>query len=91
MVAGISGTLAGSELSKQLGRFTRKAEAIVCAAGMLLATPFLFLAIVVAQYRQLYVAWVSKDHVDNACVCVCVCVYTCDVWYVFICLPISCD
>lgn len=57
VVAGISGTVAGSELSKQLGKYTRKAEAIVCATGMLLATPFLFLAIVVAQYRQLYVAW----------------------------------
>ena len=68
VVAGISGTLAGSEISKQLGKFTRKSEAIVCAVGMLVATPFLFLAIVVAQYRQLYVAWVS------VCVCVCVCV-----------------
>ena len=60
-MAGISGTVAGSELSKQLGKFTRKAEAIVCASGMLLATPFLFLAIVVAQYRLLYVAWVSQE------------------------------
>ena len=59
MVAGICGTLSGSELSKALGKRTRKAEALVCSIGMLCGTPFLFLALVVAQYKNLYLAWVS--------------------------------
>lgn len=58
VVAGISGTLTGSEMAKFLGKYTRKAEALVCAAGMLLSTPFLFLALTVAQYRVLPVAWI---------------------------------
>ena len=59
VVAGICGTLSGSELSKALGKRTRKAEAIVCSIGMLMGTPFLFLALAVAQYKNLYLAWVS--------------------------------
>ena len=47
-------------MAKFLGKYTRKAEALVCAAGMLLSTPFLFLALTVAQYRVLPVAWVSE-------------------------------
>ena len=58
-MAGITGVLTGSELSKFLGRYTRKAEAIVCSMGMLIGTPFLFFALIVAQYKTLYVAMVS--------------------------------
>ncbi len=58
VVAGISGTLFGSELSKKLGQYTRKAEAIVCSLGMMLGTPFLFLALTVPQYDNLYIGWV---------------------------------
>jgi len=59
VTAGIVGTLIGSELSKFLGRYTRKAEAIVCSMSMLLGTPFLFMALVVVQYKVIMVSWVS--------------------------------
>ena len=59
MAAGISGTVTGSELSKFLGRYTRKAEALVCSLGMLISAPLLLAAITVVHYEQLYVAWVG--------------------------------
>lgn len=57
VVAGILGTVMGSELSKFLGRHTRKAEAIVCCMSMMVGTPFLFMALVVVQYKVIYVSW----------------------------------
>lgn len=59
VVAGIVGTLMGSEMAKFLGRYTRKAEAIVCALSMIMGTPFLFISLVVVQYRVIYVSWVA--------------------------------
>ena len=56
-VAGITGTVCGSELSKLLGHWTLKAEAYVCSISMLLATPFLYAAITTAS-ESLYPAWV---------------------------------
>ena len=70
-MAGISGTVSGSELSKFLGRRTRKAEAIVCAMGMLLGTPLLFLALSVPQFKHLYVAWVSVPSDMGVACCGC--------------------
>jgi MFS family permease len=58
VVAGIFGTLSGSELSKFLGRYTRKADAIVCAVGVAMGTPCLFLALTVIQYRIMALSWV---------------------------------
>lgn len=58
VIAGILGTVSGSELAKFLGKYTRKADALVCSLGMMVATPFLFLALTVVQYQQIYVAWV---------------------------------
>lgn len=59
VLAGIFGTLSGSELSKFLGRYTRKSEAIVCALGISVGTPFLYLALTVVQYRIMTLSWVS--------------------------------
>ena len=59
VLAGIFGTLSGSELSKFLGRYTRKAEAIVCTLGVAMGTPCLYLALTVVQYRIMPLAWVS--------------------------------
>ena len=59
VLAGIFGTLSGSELSKFLGRYTRKAEAIVCTLGVAVGTPCLYLALTVVQYRIMPLAWVS--------------------------------
>ena len=59
MAAGISGTVTGSELSKYLGRYTRKSEALVCSLGMMVSAPLLMVAIAVVHYEQLYVAWVG--------------------------------
>lgn len=58
VVAGITGTVTGSELSKFLGRYTRKSEAIVCALGVTVGTPCLFLSLIVVQYRILPLSWV---------------------------------
>ena len=58
VVAGIVGTLSGSELSRFLGRYTRKADAIVCALGVTLGTPCLFVALTVVQYQVMPVSWV---------------------------------
>lgn len=58
VAAGITGTVAGSELSKYLGKYTRKAEALVCSLGMMLSAPLLMVAITVVHYEQLYVSWV---------------------------------
>ena len=58
VIAGISGTVFGSELSKFLSRYTRKAEALVCSLGLLVGAPFLFFSLTVVQYKQIYVAWV---------------------------------
>ena len=59
VVAGIVGTLSGSELAKFLGRYTRKSDAIVCALGVSLGTPCLFIALTVVQYRIMLLSWVS--------------------------------
>lgn len=58
VVAGIVGTLSGSELSKFLGRYTRKSDAIVCALGVGVGTPCLYLALTVIQYRIMVLSWV---------------------------------
>ena len=60
VAAGITGTISGSELSKFLGRYTRKADAIVCALGVSLGTPCLFAALIVVQYRIMALAWVGQ-------------------------------
>lgn len=59
MVAGILGTLCGSELSKLLNRSTRKAEALVCSGSMLLSLPFLYVSLTVVQYEIVYLCWVT--------------------------------
>jgi MFS family permease len=58
VVAGIVGTLSGSELAKFLGHYTRKSDAIVCILGVSLGTPCLFLALTVVQYRIMFLSWV---------------------------------
>ena len=60
VLAGILGTLSGSELSKFLGKYTRKADAIVCALGVGLGTPCLYVALTVVQYRIMALSWVSS-------------------------------
>ena len=58
MIAGIFGTLAGSELSKWISRYSGKADCIVWAVGLLLGSPFMFLALTVGNY-SMYLSWVS--------------------------------
>ncbi|XP_023215591.1 protein spinster homolog 1-like [Centruroides sculpturatus] len=53
-VAGISGVLLGSGLSQYLRKFNERADPLVCAAGMLGSTPFVFFGcIVAAKYTNL--------------------------------------
>ena len=59
VIAGILGTAAGSELSKFLGKYTCRAEAIVCSFSMLLAVPFLYLSLLVVQYKIVYISLIS--------------------------------
>lgn len=58
VVAGIFGTLSGSELSRFLSRYTRKSDAIVCTLGVAMGTPCLYLALTTIQYRIMPIAWV---------------------------------
>lgn len=48
-VTGVLGVASGVQLSRLLRRRTQRADPLVCAAGLLLSAPFLFLAIVFAQ------------------------------------------
>ena len=60
IVAGLTGTLSGSELSKLIGRWSKKAECWVCALSLLGAVPFIFFGLVIAQYGScMSAAWVS--------------------------------
>ncbi|XP_062309562.1 protein spinster homolog 1 [Osmerus eperlanus] len=48
-VTGLLGVGSGAEISRRLRRRTPRADPLVCAAGLLLSAPFLYLAIVFAQ------------------------------------------
>lgn len=48
-VTGVLGVASGVQLSRQLRTRTPRADPLVCAAGLLLSAPFLYLAIVFAQ------------------------------------------
>ncbi|XP_031416896.1 LOW QUALITY PROTEIN: protein spinster homolog 1 [Clupea harengus] len=48
-VTGVLGVASGVEISRRLKRWTPRADPLVCAAGLLLAAPFLYLSIVFAQ------------------------------------------
>uniref|UniRef100_A0A8P4JZE6 Protein spinster homolog 1 n=1 Tax=Dicentrarchus labrax TaxID=13489 RepID=A0A8P4JZE6_DICLA len=48
-VTGILGVASGVQVSRQLRKKTARADPLVCAAGLLLSAPFLYLAIVFAQ------------------------------------------
>uniref|UniRef100_A0AAV2KD68 Protein spinster homolog 1 n=1 Tax=Knipowitschia caucasica TaxID=637954 RepID=A0AAV2KD68_KNICA len=48
-VSGVVGVASGVQLSRYLRRFTDRADPLVCAAGLLLSAPFLYLAIVTAE------------------------------------------
>ncbi|XP_071784014.2 protein spinster homolog 1-like isoform X2 [Centroberyx gerrardi] len=48
-VTGVLGVASGVEASRQLRKRTPRADPLVCAAGLLLSAPFLYLAIVFAQ------------------------------------------
>ncbi|XP_075998831.1 protein spinster homolog 1 [Genypterus blacodes] len=48
-VTGVLGVASGVQISRQLRKKTPRADPLVCAAGLLLSAPFLYLAIVFAQ------------------------------------------
>ncbi|KAM3864278.1 protein spinster homolog 1 [Diretmus argenteus] len=48
-VTGVLGVASGVEASRQLRKKTPRADPLVCAAGLLLSAPFLYLAVVFAQ------------------------------------------
>ena len=49
-IGGLTGTLFGSELSKFLSKYTGRSDMYVCAIGMLLSGPLLFITLTVTQY-----------------------------------------
>ncbi|MEQ2175941.1 Protein spinster 1, partial [Goodea atripinnis] len=49
VITGMLGVFSGVQVSRQLRKKTPRADPLVCAAGLLLSAPFLFLAIVFAQ------------------------------------------
>ncbi|KAG7505859.1 spinster-like 1 [Solea senegalensis] len=48
-VTGVLGVASGVQVSRQLKKKTARADPLVCAAGLLLSAPFLYLAIVFAE------------------------------------------
>lgn len=48
-VTGVLGVASGVQVSRQLRKKTPRADPLVCAAGLLLSAPFLYMAIVFAQ------------------------------------------
>ena len=60
IVAGLTGTLSGSELSKLIGRWSKRAECWVCALSLLGSVPFIYFGLIIAQYGNcMTAAWVS--------------------------------
>jgi hypothetical protein len=57
VIAGLVGTISGSELSKFIGRWTNQSDCLVCAIGLLVGSPFLFLALSIGSLNQ-YLGWV---------------------------------
>ena len=57
-VAGTLGVWVGSEASRRYRRINWKAEAHVCAFGMLFSAPFIYLALILAD-QQIIISWVS--------------------------------
>ena len=49
-IGGFAGTLFGSELSKFISKYTGRADMYVCALGMLLSVPLLYITLTVTQY-----------------------------------------
>ena len=49
-IGGLTGTLFGSELSKFLSKYTGRSDMYVCALGMLLSGPLLYITLTVTQY-----------------------------------------
>lgn len=49
VITGVLGVFSGVQVSQQLRKKTPRADPLVCAAGLLLSAPFLYLAIVFAQ------------------------------------------
>lgn len=48
-MTGVLGVASGVQVSRLLRRRTQRADPLVCAAGLLLCAPFLYLAVVFAQ------------------------------------------
>ena len=48
-MTGVLGVTSGMVVSRGLRRRTQRADPLVCAAGLLLSAPFLYLAVVFAQ------------------------------------------
>lgn len=49
VITGVLGVFSGVQVSQQLRKKTPRADPLVCAAGLLLSAPFLYLAIVFAS------------------------------------------
>ena len=50
-------------MSKQLSRYTRKADCYVCAISLLLGAPLMYLALFTGQFN-IYAGWVSEEMVN---------------------------
>lgn len=58
VIAGLVGTISGSELSKFISRWTQQSDCIVCALGLLVGSPLMYFTLVFGGYN-LYLGWVS--------------------------------
>ena len=71
VIAGLVGTISGSELSKFISRWTDQADCIVCAIGLLVGSPMMYFAITFGAIN-IYLGWVRQMcYYDD------ICTYTC--------------
>lgn len=68
-VTGVLGVASGVQVSRLLRRRTQRADPLVCAAGLLLSAPFLYLALVFAQASTVatYVSLLSWKQSRSSC------------------------
>lgn len=68
-ITGVLGVASGVQVSRQLRKKTPRADPLVCAAGLLLSAPFLYLAIVFAQASTIatYVSPADGPSIPTGC------------------------
>ena len=66
VLAGIVGVALGTEIARWYRKYNPRADPLTCAFGMLSCMPFLFFALILAEYST-PATWVSRFGHDMDC------------------------